>query len=116
MPTVIPASGLAAFGCALALGVAAGVAEAGPDARMAAGEAAASPAAPVPLTAGCWLAHAVSRQASTAGQAAAASSRPRLARRVGPGGRPPWNPPVACGPVPSLRRVGRAGLGGRPPW
>jgi histidinol dehydrogenase len=36
--------------------------------------------------------------------------------RVGLGGRPPWNPPVAQGPVPSSRGLGPAGLGGRPPW
>ena len=42
------------------------------EARTAAGEATASPAGPVPLAAGCGLPHAASRQASAAGQAAAA--------------------------------------------
>src|SRR5215813_13218274 len=32
-----------------------------------------------------------------------------------PGGRPPWNPPLAQGPVPSSRDLGRAARGGRPP-
>jgi len=55
----------------------AGVAVPGSGARTAAGEATASPAGPVPLAAGCGLPHEASRQASAAGQAAAANSRPR---------------------------------------
>ena len=35
---------------------------------------------------------------------------------AGPGGRPPWNPPMASGPVPSSLGLGPAGPGGRPPW
>src|SRR5215831_20579796 len=31
-----------------------------------------------------------------------------------PGGRPPWNPPLAQGPVPSSRDLGRAARGGDP--
>jgi hypothetical protein len=34
---------------------------------------------------------------------------------AGPGGRPPWNPPVAQGPVPSSRGLGPAGPEERPP-
>jgi histidinol-phosphate aminotransferase len=33
-----------------------------------------------------------------------------------PGERPPWNPPVASGPVPPSPGRGPAGLGERPPW
>src|SRR5579871_2958041 len=83
MPTVIPASGSAAFGVGLAFGV--GVAVAGSDARTAAGEAAASPAAPVrvPLAGGCGLPHATaSRQTRTAGHAAATSTRGAMAVTV----------------------------------
>jgi hypothetical protein len=95
MPTVIPASGLAAAaGSGLGFGVA------GSDARTAAGDATVSPADLVPLAAGCGLPHAASKQARTAGQAAA-SSCPRLARRAGL--------PVACGPWP--QGLGRAGWG-----
>src|SRR5262249_4956196 len=35
---------------------------------------------------------------------------------AGLGERPPWNPPVASGPVPPSPGRGLAGLGERPPW
>src|SRR6516225_6428102 len=81
MPTVIPASGLAA---AVGFGLGAGEDVAGSGERRAAGEATASPAALVPLLAGCWLPHAASRQARAAGQATAGSNRhrPHRARLV----------------------------------
>src|SRR5215471_11597982 len=89
MPTVIPASGLAA---AVGAGLGVGEAVAGSGDRRAAGEATESPAALVPLVTGCWLPHAASRQARAAGQATAGSNRHRLARSVGPGERPPGTP------------------------
>src|SRR5690348_1195921 len=80
MPTVIPASGLAA---AVGRGLGDGLAVPGSaEVCRAAGEAAASPADPVPLVAGCGPPHAASRQARTAGYAAAGNSRasPRTPR------------------------------------
>src|SRR5215472_12662271 len=110
MPTVIPASGLAA---AVGAGLGVGEAVAGSGDRRAAGEATESPAALVPLVTGCWLPHAASRQARAAGQAAAGSSRHRLARRagpgehrVGPGERPPGTPRWLKAPL--LRRAALA--------
>src|SRR5262249_35220502 len=81
MPTVIPASGLAA---AVGFGLGVGEAVAGSDDRRAAGEATASPAALVPLVTGCWLPHAASRQARAAGQPAAESSRRLRGARLVP--------------------------------
>src|SRR5215472_10641261 len=74
MPTVIPASDLAA---AVGRGLGVGEAVAGSDDRRAAGEATASPADLAPLVTAGWLPHAASRHAMTAGQAAAASNQPR---------------------------------------
>ena len=80
---------------------------------MAAGEAAASPADADPPEEGGGLPQAVTRQASTAGQAAAVSSRARLAR-ARPGRITVWLALLAVGVQPL--NVSMFSIFHRPPW